>query len=269
MGYTNRHCLRLLRRYMVEIEDLVVKRSTTQAGSLSYTRNDKRQYSFDVTKREMSTSHDTTEYHRRMFQLREGRKITSSPRTIPSFSRWSSSQCARDHPRQNKCRSKNNAFDENGEMVGPPCWNCKYAINLIKDPFFCQSCEAIQPVSPKADVFSILGVDPKFEVEISALESKFRDLQKRLHPDKFTTSSVKEQQLSVEASSAVNKAYDILRKPLRRAKCLVSQVAFVFFCIDNAILFYDSTFYNYFSSATFNPYIVTKSVFHVGVHYNP
>jgi len=50
---------------------------------------------------------------------------------------------------------------------------------------------------------------------------KFRDLQRRLHPDKFMQKTTTEKEFSAQQSAALNKAFNIIKKPELRAKYLV------------------------------------------------
>ncbi|XP_071480795.1 uncharacterized protein [Diadema antillarum] len=114
------------------------------------------------------------------------------------------------------------------------CWNCHAVLsgNLSASAghedalrpsiaFFCQSCSMIQPLDEDLNHFQILGVEEKFDVDIADLTSRFRNLQRVLHPDKFGNTSKMEQSFSALQSSAVNKAYKVLLKPLSRGMYLL------------------------------------------------
>jgi len=68
----------------------------------------------------------------------------------------------------------------------------------------------------------VLGVEEKFDVDLKGLTEKFRDLQRALHPDKFSQKSETEKELSASHSSLVNKAYSVIMKPLSRGLYLLS-----------------------------------------------
>lgn len=53
------------------------------------------------------------------------------------------------------------------------------------------------------------------------LTRRFRNIQSEIHPDKFSTKTKKEQHLSAEWSSLVNKAYKTLHSPLARSEYLL------------------------------------------------
>lgn len=58
--------------------------------------------------------------------------------------------------------------------------------------------------------FEIFELKEKFEIDLDELEAKYFSLQQQFHPDK---ASVAEIENSIEA----NKAYEVLKNPLRRA----------------------------------------------------
>ena len=62
---------------------------------------------------------------------------------------------------------------------------------------------------------------PAFDVDQRQLETRYKHLQRDLHPDKFGLRDKKEQDFSAEQSSLVNHAYTLLKSPLQRALYLV------------------------------------------------
>ena len=69
--------------------------------------------------------------------------------------------------------------------------------------------------------FKIFGVEPRFALHDAELERQLKSLQKKLHPDKFTTKSTEERDRSQFNSSIVNQAYQVLRSPVDRAAYLL------------------------------------------------
>lgn len=69
--------------------------------------------------------------------------------------------------------------------------------------------------------FSLFGLTPQFELDISSLESQHRTLTARFHPDRFASASAFEQKQAVMMSAAINEAYRILRSPIDRAAYLL------------------------------------------------
>lgn len=65
--------------------------------------------------------------------------------------------------------------------------------------------------------FRLLHLDENFQIDLKKLNEMYIELQKRLHPDMFSTKSDTEQQLAEKQSALLNKAYFTLLKPLPRA----------------------------------------------------
>lgn len=71
------------------------------------------------------------------------------------------------------------------------------------------------------DPFETLGLPRRFDVDSSELEQHYRDLQRALHPDKFTQASSSERRMRLEQAMRVNEAYRVLRDPIARAEALL------------------------------------------------
>ena len=56
-----------------------------------------------------------------------------------------------------------------------------------------------------------------FTIDPAALDGRMKQLQRRLHPDKFVLRSEQEQEISAARSSEVNAAFRVLKQPLARA----------------------------------------------------
>lgn len=76
---------------------------------------------------------------------------------------------------------------------------------------------SLRPLSPGVDEFAVLGVPLKVNVDKKELEDKMRNLQRRLHPDKFAGASQDEKAMAEAASAKVNAAFQTLSDPLARA----------------------------------------------------
>ncbi|CAJ0572472.1 unnamed protein product, partial [Mesorhabditis spiculigera] len=86
--------------------------------------------------------------------------------------------------------------------------------------YFCGECKKIQPI-PSKNLFEYIGVESKFALNDDELKKKFRDLQMRMHPDKFAHTSDIERSISGEHSRMLNTAMKTLGEPLERAKYLL------------------------------------------------
>lgn len=73
--------------------------------------------------------------------------------------------------------------------------------------------------------FEVLGLEPRFELEKSALEQRVRDLQKALHPDKHAKAGAAQRRMAMSRAVDVNDAYRTLRDEVKRAEALLSVLA--------------------------------------------
>jgi molecular chaperone HscB len=73
-----------------------------------------------------------------------------------------------------------------------------------------------------SDFFTLFHLPARFQIDSTVLEQAYRDLQAQVHPDKFAHLSGAEQRLSMQWATRVNEAYQTLRKPLDRARYLLS-----------------------------------------------
>lgn len=74
--------------------------------------------------------------------------------------------------------------------------------------------------------FELLGLAPSFALDHSVLESRYRDLQGRVHPDRFAAAPAAEQRLALQWAARANEAYKTLRDPVDRARYLLSLKGF-------------------------------------------
>lgn len=77
-----------------------------------------------------------------------------------------------------------------------------------------------------ADRFEILGIPRGFRVDETALEKRYRELSRLLHPDRHAARSATERRLALEKMIEVNDAYRTLREPVARAAYLLSLEGF-------------------------------------------
>jgi len=72
-----------------------------------------------------------------------------------------------------------------------------------------------------ADFFSLFELPRAFRLNLSELDSRFRDVQAQVHPDRFAHATEAERRLSMQWATHANEAYQTLKKPLERAKYLL------------------------------------------------
>lgn len=73
------------------------------------------------------------------------------------------------------------------KLLNTLCWKCNSAVE--KGLLFCDKCFVIQRPSNEGNFFQLFGLKNVYDVDDLALSKKFRELQKVLHPDKFSLHS--------------------------------------------------------------------------------
>lgn len=74
--------------------------------------------------------------------------------------------------------------------------------------------------------FDLLGLPARFALDAGALERSYRELQSRVHPDKFAASGEAERRVAMQWATRANEAYRTLRDPVARARYLLSLKGF-------------------------------------------
>jgi molecular chaperone HscB len=69
----------------------------------------------------------------------------------------------------------------------------------------------------KQDYFEMFQLDREFDLDLTILAERFRELQKSVHPDKFVNASETEKRVSMQWTVQANSGYDTLKEPLARA----------------------------------------------------
>jgi len=70
------------------------------------------------------------------------------------------------------------------------------------------------------DDFEIFGLPRAFTVDQSDLAQRWRDLQAKVHPDRFASEGAASQRIAMQWAVRVNEAYGRLKSPLKRAAYL-------------------------------------------------
>ena len=69
--------------------------------------------------------------------------------------------------------------------------------------------------------FDLFGLTPKFSIEGEALERSYRQIQSKVHPDRFAHAGDAERRASLQWTTRVNEAFQILKNPVTRARHLL------------------------------------------------
>lgn len=78
-----------------------------------------------------------------------------------------------------------------------------------------------EPATP--DPFALLGLPPRFDLDAIAIETRFRERSRELHPDRFASAPAAERAQALIRARALNDAYQVVRRPQRRAEALLGR----------------------------------------------
>ena len=73
-------------------------------------------------------------------------------------------------------------------------------------------------VNPSAsdNYFRFFGLEPQFNIELSALDQAYMAIQKEVHPDRHARGSDAEQRLAMQMATFANTAFQTLKNPIQR-----------------------------------------------------
>ena len=71
------------------------------------------------------------------------------------------------------------------------------------------------------DPFETLGIPPAFDLDLTAVEKRYRELARVLHPDRYIGGSPAERRMALGKAVEVNEAWRLVRDPIRRAEALL------------------------------------------------
>lgn len=74
-----------------------------------------------------------------------------------------------------------------------------------------------------ANYFEIFGIEPGFRIDERALEERYRELTRLLHPDRHAAGGATARRMALEKTIALNDAWRVLKDPARRAAWLLKQ----------------------------------------------
>jgi molecular chaperone HscB len=69
--------------------------------------------------------------------------------------------------------------------------------------------------------FELFGFAPAYALDLEHLDRVYRDIQSRVHPDRFAHAGDAERRASMQMTTQVNEAYRTLKSPVRRASYLL------------------------------------------------
>jgi molecular chaperone HscB len=101
------------------------------------------------------------------------------------------------------------------------CWSCEKDAGARA---LCASCGAPQPVSThglREDHFAVLGLERRYDLDAAELEARYKELSRKLHPDRFAKADPRARRASLQRTVQLNDAWRALKEPLRRAEYLL------------------------------------------------
>jgi molecular chaperone HscB len=76
--------------------------------------------------------------------------------------------------------------------------------------------------STSSSYFELFGLSPAFSINLESLEKAYREIQARVHPDRFAHAGDAERRASLQWTTRVNEAFQILQNPVSRAAHLLA-----------------------------------------------
>jgi molecular chaperone HscB len=84
------------------------------------------------------------------------------------------------------------------------------------------SAAAGKALTSSGNSFELFGLQPGFALDAEALEAAYREIQSRVHPDRFAHAGDAERRASLQWTTRVNEAYRTLKNPVSRASHLLA-----------------------------------------------
>ena len=78
----------------------------------------------------------------------------------------------------------------------------------------CADCGS--PLAAPLDCFAALGMPRKLTIDLSALERRYHELSRKIHPDRFASKGPKVRDASLRATATLTRSYRTLRDPVAR-----------------------------------------------------
>jgi molecular chaperone HscB len=68
--------------------------------------------------------------------------------------------------------------------------------------------------------FELFNLPARFDIDAGALDTAYRDVQGRVHPDRFVNATDAERRVAMQWATRANEAYQTLKNPMKRAQYL-------------------------------------------------
>lgn len=72
------------------------------------------------------------------------------------------------------------------------------------------------------DHYALFSFEPGFVIDRTLLQTRYRDLQRAMHPDRFVSAGNQERRIAMQKSTQINEAFRILNDSMERARYLLN-----------------------------------------------
>lgn len=86
----------------------------------------------------------------------------------------------------------------------------------------CVGCGSIQPPPPAPDLFAVLGLARRYTLPEPELNAAWREVSRKVHPDRFAGRSAVERRMSLQWTAIINDARRVLKERSSRARYLAT-----------------------------------------------
>lgn len=113
-------------------------------------------------------------------------------------------------------------FYFNSNIKDSICKSCK--LNELNNKVICGVCVTVRkPLEyiKDKDFFAIFNLNKNYSIDKNKLDKQYKDIQKVIHPDKYSLLGDKEIKEAQDCSAYVSNAYNILKDDIKRANYLL------------------------------------------------
>ncbi len=71
-------------------------------------------------------------------------------------------------------------------------------------------------MAAQLDCFAALGMPRKLAIDLGALERRYHEMSRKIHPDRFASSAVQVRDASIRATATLTRSYRTIRDPVAR-----------------------------------------------------
>jgi molecular chaperone HscB len=107
-------------------------------------------------------------------------------------------------------------------LAANPVRQCIQCASELGLHLSCPKCRELNVPAAGEGHFELLGMTPRFDLDLNELEARFLELSRELHPDYFQDRPDLRAK-SVFLAASLNDAFDVLRDPFKRAEYLMQR----------------------------------------------